>query len=364
MPQTYPTARRAAQTFRQPVAFKAPYNNPDFVREKKLFEYPAKPANDNRPKRKAKGPPKGPTTGKWVRAANGLWRFLNPTQVILDALGTVGDQYMTAPIDQLNMAGWSAAGVCRTLPVDGIMTWTSCARPFTPGVIDPGDIIPGSRTQIMTYNLDYSIPTRPWLPVRIWTRNAQAQPQPNPWRVIPSVVLTPDESAWPWPEPAYQPIWGNPYRTPFHYGFLTVKADPDHGYHPPGRTRPTPPVKPPPKGVREGKAAITGWAGFAYWLASQGVNYATEATDVVMALWYALPASLRTKLWFSEGYTNPFEKAQLIWEHADQLDWGQAVTNLVQNQIEDYVIGKIGSKVGEASHLRGSPLGYQAGPAL
>jgi len=53
-----------------------------------------------------------------------------------------------------------------------------------------------------------------------------------------------------------------------------------------------------------------------------------------------------------------------IYENIDNIDWGKALDNLIENQIEDYVFGKIGQKSAEASRASGGTKGWQLGPVF
>jgi len=79
----------------------------------------------------------------------------------------------------------------------------------------------------------------------------------------------------------------------------------------------------------------------------------TEALDVIGALWKAMPDSKPHGL-------NPFEKARYIASHMEQLDMAEAVKNLVENQIEDAIIGNLNRGARQSSGLKVSPSHAQA----
>lgn len=156
------------------------------------------------------------------------------------------------------------------------------------------------------------------------------------------------------------------------------------GFHPPPPGHPDDPPRNEVK--KERKGTVKG--GLAYGV----INWVTEAGDFVDAIHDALPKDCRAKPVHVErprsekasyrgnagwkkngnhngewGYWRPpndYERALAISNCFDRLDLGQALGNLVKNQIEDFIIGKIGKQVGKASRKSGRPVGFQAGPAL
>jgi hypothetical protein len=94
-------------------------------------------------------------------------------------------------------------------------------------------------------------------------------------------------------------------------------------------------------------------------LVRRGVNPFTEALDVVDALHDALPRQLQSRSGGASG------RIRALWEHWREVDVGEAIENLIWNQVEDYVFGKLAGKPAQHAAVRGTlPVGYGAGPAL
>lgn len=143
-------------------------------------------------------------------------------------------------------------------------------------------------------------------------------------------------------------------------------------------TRP-PAAKPPPANVKERKAKLS----------KHGVDImrivgvTTEALDVLDCLHEALP----TKYWakgvkldkpsvspFAKNYfgkgeyraPSPQEKARAVLDNIDKVDMVKFGTCVLQEQLEDFVIGKTSKKVRENTrrHNPNRPFGWLVGPAL
>lgn len=363
--QYYPTKGGRSGGLSQPRPSPAPDPWPDFIdvpandNEKGKQVYPA-PANDNKKKGiRANGrlQPKraGPRRPGWINP-------IGTTQTILEGIEALAQlQWGATGTPSLNMTGWNPAGACRGGPEDVIGTWLSCARPFSPGLIAPGATIPGSRTQIMTMWKDNGIAGRPYLPIRIYTRAAQAQPQPNPW-VVPKVNIVPE--LWPWADPMLLPVaspfavpWGRPTgwkqaakQPHFRFG-IRIRGNVAPGVRP----RPNPNPRPPPKGTKEKKLAVAiGGVG------ADIVNWLSEGVDAANAVWDAMPD------WFKKAHRGKglAERMQLLYNNLDLLDTNQALWNLLNEQGKDKYYAMWGKLTAKANRKRGMPGGLALGPAL
>lgn len=58
------------------------------------------------------------------------------------------------------------------------------------------------------------------------------------------------------------------------------------------------------------------------------------------------------------------EVAAAVYKHWDKLDVDALLACLAENAVEDYIIGRFGQALGEASRKQGRPLGYGAGPVF
>lgn len=83
-------------------------------------------------------------------------------------------------------------------------------------------------------------------------------------------------------------------------------------------------------------------------------NGVTEGLDIVDAAFSAVGGN---------GFVDktPQEKLKRIWERRDQFDPGEFIRKLVENQIEDYVYGRLGRISAKASRQGGFTAGLQAG---
>jgi len=95
-------------------------------------------------------------------------------------------------------------------------------------------------------------------------------------------------------------------------------------------------------------------------LLGQVLGLVTESMDATYALWDAMDESIRC------GWRRPppHVAANLIYEHWDKIDYEKALRNIIENEIEDRVIGKAGQLAGKASRNFGFAFGIQVGPAL
>lgn len=180
--------------------------------------------------------------------------------------------------------------------------------------------------------------TRPRLPPGM-------DPFPRPVRPIPEPIT--DPPPWPGPQPSPGPA---PRPAP---GPQPTPAPPPAAATMPGGwqviVRPRPrtrarlrprrpndrPVRPPPgRGNRETKLGANR-AGFGWltWL----FNFATEADDYIGSIAKALPCSVQRKL---PKDTNIPQTLAVLMDHWDEIDWNAAMSELLLNQVEDYIIGR------------------------
>ncbi len=117
--------------------------------------------------------------------------------------------------------------------------------------------------------------------------------------------------------------------------------------------------KPPGKGTKEKKqvAGIVRSSGF-----GRTIGALTEVVDFVEAVYKGLPPAVRHKHW--KKNQTPMEKAQLIYRYAHRLDINVVVRELIFNELEDFLIGKIGKRAAKANRDLGFSVGIQFGFAL
>lgn len=169
------------------------------------------------------------------------------------------------------------------------------------------------------------------------------RPRPRP-RPDPAPGPGPGPVIAPWPEGGSEPPPGGflPIPEPEPGTGTTIVFDP--GYVP---VVAEPPVKerPPEKRTKEKKFAVSKD------LAIFGLI--TESMDAISALYKALPWCVRPV-----GFVGPDKMAKAIYDELEYIDWQKAITNLVANQVEDAVIGRIESKLQEMSVTTGLNIGW------
>lgn len=100
--------------------------------------------------------------------------------------------------------------------------------------------------------------------------------------------------------------------------------------------------KPPKKGVKEKKLSVRNakWGLPAAWIFLNGV---TEANDLINAMYAALPDECKIK-----GKATPYAKAKAVYDCFDHLDedyFQRMITELINNEFEDFVWGTIGRRI-------------------
>ena len=88
------------------------------------------------------------------------------------------------------------------------------------------------------------------------------------------------------------------------------------------------------------------------------VNFITESMDFVDAIHAALPYKLQAKPTKGRRPT-PSEKAERLWKHWDEVDVAKGVENFVNNQIEDWLWGRLDQSK-NLNQLTGAPTGGAA----
>lgn len=93
-------------------------------------------------------------------------------------------------------------------------------------------------------------------------------------------------------------------------------------------------------------------------LVLKALNAATEARDVMKALFKALPPSVQRKYDPKDGRpVTDAQMAEALWKEWKQIEWDQAAWELVKNEIEDRVWAKLGIGTKELGRLQGSNMG-------
>lgn len=105
------------------------------------------------------------------------------------------------------------------------------------------------------------------------------------------------------------------------------------------------------------------------------ISATTEGMDFVEVLWSALPKSIRGKDWYWnkkrgqwERHTTFQQRMEILWNNLDKVDVGAALSGVIANHVEDYLLGRISSTTDrnfrEWYNRSGRPVGVGFGPAL
>ena len=171
-------------------------------------------------------------------------------------------------------------------------------------------------------------------------------PMPSP----PPVIRGPKPDAVPRPMP---PV--NPWPTPE----LPVVPRPAPAPRLPSK---------PPKGTKEKKATLTvsntpvGWV----------LNIVTESLDILNCAYKAIPGKGIPPRWDPTRYggqggwrrASPQQITDYVYTNALKMDVGKFITCLIENQVEDRIIGAIGDLTRRANSGSGRFAGVAFGPAL
>lgn len=283
----------------------------------------------------------------------GLWQiFSNPAHPLGSLLWhRASFAYQTASSAMPEIVQWPGdityTSIWTTVPLNPwprpIFEWAPSVYPHELPIGSPAPVAP-------PLNYPRPDPWSPESPDRGPHPGENPRPVPNP---VPNPVPRPDPV--PNPDPVTTPrVVVNPFPDAHLDTWLPAVS-------PSPRTNNNPRPRPPAKREKETKARM-GAVAAAIW---HGVGPITETVDFVDVLYEALPKNIKRDAYRDRGrQPNPFERAELIYRNINQIDIGKALSGYVQEQIEDYVIGKFGKKLGEASRNDQRPIGYGAGWAL
>lgn len=347
------------------------------------------PANDNRPPIKPPAPandnfprnvPKPKNLGtRWIGKA--LGRLIPGIGIVLtawelyDLWKQMNDQFML-PGRPMSISGYRRRDELECTvngPWDSYMNFASvtglCGGGFNGSASLPAAISqPFTQAQVYEW-WKFINPTQP---VRQYSRRHRwdrlATPGPNPGFIIPpSPVIIPElppfipyispgmprpgQEIWPFQPPVHLPRPGwTPGAVPGTWSdgrpHGSSRGDYSEKKFPAPNGRPLP--RPAPKGTRERKVRmkISAVRRLMGWLVS---NY-SEAMDLVEALWDALPEKFRTK------DANQKQKLLDLYNHIDDIDVVEGLTNWLQNDREDKIWGHGFQKINEVFEAYGIEL--------
>ena len=89
------------------------------------------------------------------------------------------------------------------------------------------------------------------------------------------------------------------------------------------------------------------------------VGAAGELGDFVEAIYSTLPRRFK-----SRDADTLQERIAIIAQNLDQVDWAEALGNMIVNEVQDRAIGRIGQHVARINRRIGRPAGLTLGPAL
>ena len=182
----------------------------------------------------------------------------------------------------------------------------------------------------------------------------------NPTEIAPDHYGygSPDTFVWPTvarPEPGKNPYQQIPAIKPSELGAVSERTERGYdiggGFGAPAPVQPgvkpilPPNVKPhvpalPGPGVKERKIRVTGALAAVYRFA----NWITEAQDGLDAAFKALPKAVRAKY----DRTDPKARDRAVYEHWTEIDLKKFLVNIVKNEAQDYVLGRLGQLRGKS----------------
>ncbi|MBR1134129.1 hypothetical protein [Bradyrhizobium iriomotense] len=356
----------------------------------------------------------------WLRAAQTAWE-LYELYNLFNSSGFNVNCTRSATSCVHEMAGYSTGfGTCTGLGgLPGSLSVGQAVTQFIEVHVFK-TCFPGSYAQWKGYTTADGAAHVPLRPYRM-PRHPQEWPFFDPWG-LPVTGFPMESPPTPWPALPYRPRPGadpSPWPLPDPRLPPVTRPGADPAGDPPGRpeppAKPEPPVRPgrpplvgsgvsprpqtrsevkgtveavrqdaapryKPPGKRTTEAKLGGQGARLVYLLAHVV---TESKDVIEAMWKALPNGLKTRSYkHGNAAEGKFGKrgGPLTWDKAKdvlsgikklgvddpraQKFWNDAVDNLIQNQMEDFVHGKLGKAVGAQSRRSGRPVGYASGPAL
>lgn len=187
----------------------------------------------------------------------------------------------------------------------------------------------------------------PGQPAPHTTPRSQPAPSPAPY-VMPQLDpetqpgkgpnISPTPKPVPYPRvPQLRPYPDRVNQRQVGYG-VAVSPQPGTGVH--WNPKPVPyapgPPRPPRAGEKERKFGMTGPGASAMYTALRYAMELTELSDLVSALWKAMPAKLRRE----SGCTNQGCRLVYIAKHLDDINMADALWNIIENQVEDALVGR------------------------
>ena len=236
-------------------------------------------------------------------------------------------------------------------------TWNANpVLPYTePSIGVSGQAMPMANPMIMPSIDPLSVPplAPPFLPLAIPYR-ALPYRKVNPWRSPKEQRQFGNEAPLPWyPDGVKNPVDEIPYiAPPFSIGV-----------GPAARLAKAHKRRPPDSNEKESKVRVNGVLSK---LMLAG-NFASEAVDVVEAIYKAIPYQFRPRYKntrYAKRKVKPQEMMETIWRHHDEINYARALYNLVENELEDRIVGKFGKLAKDEATRSGRLHTLQHGAAF
>lgn len=169
--------------------------------------------------------------------------------------------------------------------------------------------------------------------------------RPIPWRLAPYRRRDPNRAPTeqtqtgprPQPSPEPNPVPGGVQTPPSGRGPMRKTTSPHR-------------QKPPKKNEKQRKFKL-GLGGTAIGFL---LNLATESADFIESFYWAIDKDARAKWWHENAAgkrkLSPQQMLAAIFANLDHMDWGKALQNLAENQLEDAIIGAVAGGIGRNWH--------------
>lgn len=327
------------------------------------------PANDNFPPPgppEVRMPPGGPRI-PWKQIVRRSNEVLVAIEIAI-ALYELWNIY-NKPGGGWTIGGWDMTKQCRSQPPEGFLYFTVNHRqdgasemPCLDGQIIIGEhVIPDNAKMIWTLVRQDSWGGifGPWYNGQQWERDItgpSAQPGPEPDQVVVAPPLPRPVNpidlpiGWPVQQPDAPPVTpGVPRPVVITQGWTPESSTSSYeSPHPP----PVTPRTQPKPGEKERKVRSNVPGLFQILRRMRDAAYATtEGLDMLDAFYEALPKQ------YQVAKPRPQDKAKMLYRHWEKVDLNQALLNLIQNHVEDALVGRLSRDAQREATRRGIILG-------
>lgn len=185
-----------------------------------------------------------------------------------------------------------------------------------------------------------------------WTRPGTPPNYPHTWHSVPLVM--PPVNLPNMPPEMYPPGQGSPNPNAPPVGKSPHSQGGQPSSRPSPRRRPQPRRRNNKNKSKEQKLKFNRGMKFILGI----LNGATEAKDLMVALFDALPEKVKDRYDVKDGKPiTDVQKAKALWENFDKVEWDDAIYNIVRENIEDLVWAKLGVPTKDLGRMQGSNMG-------